>query len=235
MFEALGAALPNFAHLALLTGADAALSKRIGSEGTAAWRDAGIEPLTVIALLARIGTSLPVEPVASAQPLIDSFDFHAFGRAAARFDPADLVALNARILHLTEFATVADRLPAAMTAAMWNAVRPNLSTVAEAADWLTVIEGPATAATDDADRDFLATAHAIAADLAWDDSVWAALTTALKAATGRKGKPLFLPLRRALTGIDHGPEMAALLPLIGRDRALARLHAASLENPAPTS
>jgi glutamyl-tRNA synthetase len=235
MFQALGAALPEFAHLALLTGADAALSKRIGSEGTGAWRAAGIEPLTVVALLARIGTSLPVEPVASLQPLIDSFDFAQFGRAAARFDPADLIALNARILHLTDYAAVASRLPAGMTEPMWNAVRPNVSTVDEAAAWLQVIEGPVDAVAEAGDAAFLDAAHTAAAGLGWDDGIWAALTGALKASTARKGKALFLPLRRALTGRDHGPEMAALLPLIGRERALERLRAASLAKSAQPS
>ena len=226
MFEALDAAVPAFAHLALLTGADAALSKRLGSEGVAAWREAGIEPVTVCALLARLGTSLPVEPVTGLQPLIDTFDFHSFGRAAARFDPADLLLLNARIVHQLPFEAVAARLPDGMGEAAWQAIRPNLHTVAEAAGWWRVIEGPVAAAADPADRGFLAQARDIAAGLPWDDGIWAALTAALKAATGRRGKALFLPLRRALTGLDHGPEMAALLPLIGRERALARLAAA---------
>lgn len=227
MFAALGAALPEFAHLALLSGKDAALSKRIGSEGVATWRDSGIEPVTVLALLARIGTSQPVEPVASIEPLIDSFDFGAFSRSAAHFDPADLLALNARVLHLSDFAQVAARLPAGVTPAVWAAVRPNLTTLADAGDWLGVIDGPVAAVALAEDHEFLSAAHDIAAGLAFDDTVWPALIAALKDASGRKGKPLFMPLRQALTGRDHGPEMAALLPLIGRERALARLAAAA--------
>jgi glutamyl-tRNA synthetase len=174
-------------------------------------------------LLARLGTSDPVEPVGDVAPLVAGFDFARFGRAPARFDEAELAQLNARIVHYLSYEAVATRLPAAMGAAAWEAVRPNLATVAEAADWWQVIEGPVDAPAAGEDADYLAEAAALAATIDWAGDPWHALTAALKDATGRKGKPLFLPLRRALTGRDHGPDMAALLPLIGRDRALARL------------
>jgi glutamyl-tRNA synthetase len=223
MFEALGAPVPRLAHMALLTGADAALSKRLGSEGVDAWRAAGIEPQAVAALLARIGTSLPVEPVAALDDLLPGFDFASFGRAPARFDPADLATLGARTLHLLDHAAVADRLPPGMTEAGWLAVRGNLETIADAAIWQAVIEGPVSAPCDAEDRDFLAAAAGHLARLAWGDDIWARWIGVLKAETGRKGRSLFHPLRHALTGRDQGPEMAALLPLIGRDAALARL------------
>jgi glutamyl-tRNA synthetase len=178
----------------------------------------------VIALLARIGTSDPVEPMVDPAPLIAAFDLARFGRAPARFDEAELAQVNARIVHQLPHGAVADRLPAGMGAAEWDAVRPNLSRVAEAADWWQVIEGPIEApATDDETRAYLAQAAAVAATIDWAGDPWHALTSTLKDVTGRKGKTLFLPLRHALTGLDHGPDMAALLPLIGRDRAMARL------------
>lgn len=223
MFEALGAAPPAFAHLALLAGADAALSKRLGSEGVAEWRAAGIEPVAVAALLARLGSSHAVEPVASLDALLPDFTLTAFGRATARFDQHDLELVNARIIHAMPFDAVAARLPAGMPAAAWDAVRANLHNVAGAADWWAVIEGPVAPANDPADADYLAAARATLTALPWNDAIWSAWTTALKASSGRKGRALFQPLRRALTGRDHGPEMAALLPLIGRERALARL------------
>ena len=223
MFDALGAAPPAFAHEALLTGSEGKLSKRLGSVGVDQFREAGIEPQAIRALLARLGTSDPVEPVGDVAPLVAGFDFARFGRAPARFDEAELAQLNARIVHYLSYEAVATRLPAAMGAAAWEAVRPNLATVAEAADWWRVIEGPVDAPAAGEDADYLAEAAALAATIDWAGDPWHALTAALKDATGRKGKPLFLPLRRALTGRDHGPDMAALLPLIGRDRALARL------------
>lgn len=224
MFAAMGVAPPRFAHEALLTGAEGKLSKRMGSLGVAHFREEGIEPQALIALLARIGTSDPVEPLAEPAPLIAAFDFARFGRAPARFDEAELAQVNARIVHQLDHAAVAARLPAGMGAAEWDAVRPNLARVSEAADWWQVIEGPVEAAApDDATRAYLAEAAAVAATIAWTNDPWHALTAALKASTRRKGKALFLPLRQALTGRDHGPDMAALLPLIGRERAVARL------------
>lgn len=226
MFDAMGVTPPRFAHEALLTGAEGKLSKRLGSLGVDHFREGGIEPQAVIALLARIGTSDPVEPLADPAPLIAAFDFARFGRAPARFDEAELAQVNARIVHQLPFDAVADRLPAGMGAAEWDAVRPNLTRVAEAADWWQVIEGPIAApAFDDETRAYLAQAANAAEAIDWAGDPWHALTAALKNTTGRKGKTLFLPLRQALTGRDHGPDMAALLPLIGRDRALARLSA----------
>ncbi|MGE7204600.1 glutamate--tRNA ligase [Sphingomonas sp. NPDC019816] len=225
MFQALKAELPRFAHAALLTGNEGKLSKRLGSLGVDHFREIGIEPQAVRALLARIGTSDPVEPVADMAPLIAGFDFSRFGRAPARFDEAELAQLNARILHQTPYEAVADRLPTGMGAAEWEAVRPNLNTVAEAADWWQVIEGPVDApAPPEDDRAYLAQAAEVAGQIDWGTDPWHALTAALKEATGRKGKMLFLPLRLALTGRAQGPDMAALLPLIGRDRTIARLN-----------
>lgn len=223
MFAAMNAPLPTFAHAALLTGAEGKLSKRLGSLGVEHFREEGIEPQAIVALLARIGTSDPVEPFVDPAPLIAAFDFSRFGRAPARFDEGELAQLNARIVHQLDFAAVADRLPAGMDKAAWEAIRPNLTTIAGAADWWHVVEGPISAVVDPEDREFLATAHHVAGEIDWAGDPWHALTNALKDVTGRKGKQLFLPLRRALTGMDHGPDMAALLPLIGRYRALERL------------
>lgn len=226
MFAALGADVPAFAHEALLTGSEGKLSKRLGATDVDHFRDEGIEPIALAAKLARIGTSVAVEPVTDFAPLIERFDFATFGRAPARFDEAELASLNARIVHQLPFDEVADRLPEGMDARAWEAVRPNLARVADAADWWAVIAGDVAEPAAEEDRDYLRAAIDAAAALDWSGDPWHGLTAALKETTGRKGKPLFLPLRRALTGRDHGPDMAALLPLIGRDRALARLEAA---------
>ena len=223
MFAALGSPAPQFAHEALLTGTEGKLSKRLGSLGVDTLRESGIEPMAIIALLARLGTSDPVEPFATAAPLIESLDFARFGRAPARFDEAELAALNTRIIHHMDYAAVRDRLPHGMDEAAWAAIRPNVSVVADAADWWAVVEGPVDCPPALEDSDYLAQASAIAATLDWGADPWHALTAALKEASGRKGKALFMPLRLALTGREQGPDMAALLPLIGRERALKRL------------
>jgi glutamyl-tRNA synthetase len=224
MFAAMGSSFPQFGHAALLTGADGALSKRLGSIGVSEFRDRGIEPIAVKALLARLGTSQPVEPVTSDGPLIDGFEIGNLGRATARFDEADLERLNSQILHHMDHSDVAGRT--SLTEAEWIAVRGNIASVAEAEQWKAVIRGPVSApAQPDEDRAFLATSADTLASLPFDGGVWGALTDALKGSTGRKGKALFMPLRLALTGQPHGPDMAALLPLIGRDEALDRLRA----------
>ena len=232
MFTALGAhgssGPPRFAHEALLVGAEGKLSKRLGSLGMAELREAGIEPEALIALLARLGTSDPVDPSLDAAALAASFDLARFGRAPARFDEAELHRLNAAIVHHLPFARVAHLLPAGMNEAGWEAIRPNLAHIGEAAEWWQVVTGPVAAPVfADEDRGYLSSAADLLAGQAWSGEPWQALTAALKEATGRKGKALFLPLRQALTGHDHGPEMAALLPLIGREAALERLRAAA--------
>jgi glutamyl-tRNA synthetase len=225
MFEALGAAPPAFAHEALLVGSEGKLSKRLGSLGVEAMREAGIEPIALLAKLARIGTSLPVEPAASMEPLIEGFDFASFGRAPARFDMEELAALNARIVHQLPFEAVADRLPAGMSGADWTAIRPNLKTVAEAAGWWEILHGHVARAAAPEDRDFLALAAEAAGEIDWSDAPWPQLVGRLKAE--RSGRALFHPLRQALTGRDSGPEMAVLLPLIGREEAVSRFREAA--------
>ncbi|MBY6015548.1 glutamate--tRNA ligase [Qipengyuania gaetbuli] len=231
MFTALIAAqysatkMPRFAHEALLVGREGKLSKRLGSLGCDAFREKGIEPQALVALLARLGTSQPVEPIAERSALVDSFDLSTFGRAPAKFDDAELERINAALVHQMDFTSVEHRLPEGMDEAGWHAIRPNLSHVHEAADWWRLVTGPiAQPEFAEDDRAYLAEAARL---LAWGDDPWHALTNALKEATGRKGKPLFLPLRQALTGMDHGPDMAELLPLIGETEARARLERAS--------
>ncbi|MEP3052383.1 MAG: glutamate--tRNA ligase [Erythrobacter sp.] len=217
--------VPAFAHEALLVGKEGKLSKRLGSLGCDAFRERGIEPESIIALLTRLGTSLPVEPISDLDSLLATFDLSTFGRAPAKFDEADLDRINTAIVHQMEFAEVKDRLPAGMDAAGWHAVRPNLEKIEEVHEWWRLVTGPIELPEfSEEDRAFLSEA---AANLSWGESPWAELTSALKDKTGRKGKALFLPLRQALTGMDHGPDMSELLPLIGEATARARLEEAA--------
>ena len=224
--EALGAAPPAYAHLSLIADAEGhGLSKRLGSLSLRSLREQGIEPLAVTSLLAKLGTSDPIEPRLSLDDLVAEFDFAKFSRTIPRFDPAELERLNSRILHEMPFAAVRDRLAAlglgAVDEAAWAVLRPNLQRLEDAAEWWRVITGPVTpVAADDA---LLAAAAGLLPPEPWDDATWGAWTAAVRDRTGIKGKPLFLTLRLALTGLDHGPELRGLLPRIGRERALARL------------
>ena len=228
MFAALGAEPPAFAHEALLVAAEGKLSKRLGSYGAEHLREEGVEPMALLSLLARIGTSQPVEAAASLDALAAGFDFAHFGRAPAHFDPHDVELLNAKLLHHLDFADVAGRLPSGATSADWLLLRGNLAHLSEFAAWLPVLDGAIE--RPDLNRDdrlFVKEAASIAGGIDWDAEPWKALTETLKQATGRKGRALFMPLRLALTGRESGPEMAPLLARIGRDRAVQRLEAAA--------
>lgn len=228
MFAALGATPPEFAHEALLVAAEGKLSKRLGSSGVDELKEAGIEPMALNSLLARLGTSQPVEAKATLAELAEGFDLSTFGRAPAHFDLAEVEQVNMKLLHHFDFGAIADRLPAGMAEGDWLLLRGNVDHLSELANWLPVLDGdlPAPDISGD-DRDFLAQAASIAAGLDWSAEPWSQLAEALKATTGRKGKALFHPLRRALTGRESGPEMAPLLKRIGRHRTVARLTAAS--------
>ena len=228
MFAALGAEPPALAHEALLVAAEGKLSKRLGSTGVDALRGAGIEPQALLSLLARLGTSQPVEAIASLDELAEGLDFSTFGRAPAHFDMSEVEQLNSKLLHRLDYADVAERLPEGIGEAEWLALRGNLTHLEETADWLPILRGTIAApevAPDD--KPLLSEAAAALAEIDWASDPWHALTGRLKESTGRKGRSLFHPLRLALTGRDSGPEMAPLLALIGRDRALARLRSAS--------
>lgn len=221
--EALGAPPPAYAHHSLLTGADGkGLSKRLGSLSIASMREGGLEPMAVVSHAALLGTSDNIHPCADYAELVEGFALDKLSRAPARFDEQELAHLNSKLLHHLPWDAVKDRLPGD-TEAFWLAVRGNIEKLADIATWRNVVSGPLTPVIAAEDRDFITAARALLPPAPWDTTSWKAWTDAVKAATGRKGKDLFMPLRRALTGLDHGPELAQLLPLIGPDAVLERL------------
>jgi glutamyl-tRNA synthetase len=226
LFQALGAVAPHFAHHPLLLAADGGpLSKRLGSLSIGELRAEQLEPMALLSLLAKLGTSDPLEPRKDLAALAEEFDFAKIGRAPARFDPAELTALNARLLHEAPFEAVKHRLglagPEARLKAFWEAVRPNLAVLPDAQDWWQVVEGPLQPVIEDAD--FLAKAADLLPPPPFTEESWGLWTKAVQAATGAKGRALFHPLRLALTGRGDGPELKKLLVLIGPERAKARL------------
>jgi glutamyl-tRNA synthetase len=224
IFEALGAKVPAFAHHPLLIGAGGeALSKRIGSLSLKSMREDGLEPMAAVSYLAKTGTSEAVAPHAAMVELVEGFGLDKIGRAPAHFDPAELLKLNARLLHGLSFAAVAERLKAAGidSEAFWEAAKPNLARFADIAEIWRQVAGPVTPVVDNV-QVCLKAAELLPPE-PWDEATWTAWTKAVSAATGAKGRDLFHPLRLALTGQEHGPELKKLLPLIGRAKSLARL------------
>ena len=221
--EALGGRVPAYAHHSLLTGADGkGLSKRLGSLSIQSLREAGLEPMAVVSHAALLGTSDSIHPCADYRELVEGFDLGKLSRAPARFDEQELKHLNARLLHMTPWAAVADRLGFG-SEAFWTAVRGNVEKLSDSKGWFEIITKQINPVIGLEDRDFTGLAAQHLPPEPWDATTWKAWTDAVKAATGRKGKSLFMPLRLALTGLDHGPELAQLLPLIGRERTLERL------------
>ncbi|MBA3576058.1 MAG: glutamate--tRNA ligase [Sphingomonas sp.] len=228
MFDALGSKAPHFAHEALLVAAEGKLSKRLGSYGAQHLREEGIEPMAMLSVLARIGTSQPVEPMTSLDELASDFDFAHFGRAPAHFDSHDVELVNAKLVHALEFDQVRARLPAEACAEDWELVRPNLTRVSDFAQWLPMLHGSIDPPElGDDERAVVGEAASVAADLDWSAEPWRQLADQVKAATGAKGKALFHPLRLAITGRDSGPEMAGLVRRIGKQRVVQRLEAAA--------
>jgi glutamyl-tRNA synthetase len=228
MFEALGNRPPQFAHEALLVAAEGKLSKRLGAIGVDAVRESGLESMALLSVLARIGTSQPVESARSLVELATGFDLAHFGRAPAHFDLHDVELVNARLLHALDFEAIRERLPALATAADWELIRPNLERVSDLAGWLVVLHGEIPPPELDRDeRSVVREAASIASGIDWSDEPWKRLTSEVKSATGQKGRALYHPLRLAITGRDSGPEMAGLIKAIGKERVVGRLEAAA--------
>ncbi|WP_404405059.1 glutamate--tRNA ligase [Pelagibacterium halotolerans] len=226
LFEALGAAGPVFAHHNLLTDAEGqGFSKRLGSLSLAQLREDGYEAIAVAIVASVTGTSLPVEPYDSLEAIAEKLDFSMISHGSARFDPAELASLNARILHQMEFEAVKDRLAdyGVTDPAVWYALRENIARLPEIAELSHIFAPDLEPVIAAEDRDFIAMARNLLPEEPWDETTWSTWTSALKAETGRKGKQLFLPLRLALTGRPDGPELKTLLPLLGRKASLARL------------
>ena len=217
----------DFAHLPLLTDADGGpLSKRLGSMGLRQLRRDGVEPAALAGYLAALGSS--ADPVAGMPAeLAAGYSLSKISRSTARFDPTQLLALNRRYLHSLSFEAVKDRLPEDADEAFWLAVRGNLDLLTEARDWYDIAYGKPDISPQPDQAEFLRAALEALPPGPWDEATWSNWTRALGAASGRKGKALFLPLRLALTGEEHGPELKTFLPLIGRERAEQRLRLAA--------
>jgi glutamyl-tRNA synthetase len=225
IFEALGAPAPAFAHHNLLTTASGeGLSKRLGHLSLRSLREGGLEPQAVAALAVLVGSAEAVRPINDLDELAQLVDFAHISRAPARFDEGELEQLNSKLVHTLSYGDVHERLAVIGVdggEAFWNAVRTNLTKVADAATWWPVVKGPVQPII--TEPTITTAASELLPREPWDGSTWKTWTDAVKAQTGAKGRALFMPLRLALTGLDHGPELAPLLPLIGYERAQRRL------------
>ncbi|PJB73688.1 MAG: glutamate--tRNA ligase [Alphaproteobacteria bacterium CG_4_9_14_3_um_filter_47_13] len=227
MFEALGAPVPQFAHLPMISDKEGGkLSKRLGSMSARDFRDSEkLEPMAIVSLLARLGSADPIMPFTEMQPLIDEFDISKFSKGAPKFDMEELLRLNQKIIHQTPFEDVNVRLAQmdmeTLDESFWIAVRPNLTRLEDIREWWNVVNNPVETTIND--PDFITQAAGLLPPEPWDETTWKLWTDKVKENTGRKGKDLFMPLRQALTGMDHGPELGVILPLLGAEKTRRRL------------
>jgi glutamyl-tRNA synthetase len=220
IMKALGMTPPSFAHHSLLTGPQGeALSKRLGTLALRDLREQGVQPMALLSLMARLGSSDPMELRSEMSELIEGFDVGSFGTAPTKFDVADLFPLTANVLQAKPLADVADQIadlgvPADLAETFWTVTRDNITTLKDLAAWWTLFSEGADPVIDDEDAEFVAQAMAMLPECPFDDTTWKTWTGAVKEATGRKGKGLFMPLRKALTGQSHGPDMSATMTLL---------------------
>jgi glutamyl-tRNA synthetase len=231
LFRALGAQPPRFAHHNLIIAASGEeMSKRKGTLSLRSFREAGAEATAVSSVSVLTGTSNSVRPLQRLNELMEVIALDQISRAPTKFDPAEIMTLTAKTLHEMSYDAVKPRLapfglPSEQSETFWLAVRGNLATLGEVAGWRDLVFAVAAGLIDDPDYIALASTHLPTEP--WDATTWHGWTEAVKLATGRKGKALYMPLRQALTGLAHGPELAALLPLMGRAKVLARLRGQS--------
>jgi glutamyl-tRNA synthetase len=220
MIRAIGGTVPDFAHHSLLTGPQGeSLSKRLGTLALRDLREAGVQPMALLSLLARLGSSQPVEVRSSLEELIEGFDISQFGSAPTKFDADDLYPLTARYNHTLPLSAVQDRItalgvPADQAERVWDEARENITVLSDLSEWSDLAQNGADPIIEAGDEDFIAQAMKMLPDGPYTDTTWGEWTTAVKEATGRKGKGLFMPLRKAVTGRERGPDMASLMPLL---------------------
>ncbi|KFI30326.1 glutamate--tRNA ligase [Haematobacter massiliensis] len=220
IIEALGATPPDFAHHSLLTGAQGeGLSKRLGTLSLRDLRAQGVEPMALLSLMARLGSSQPVELFHSLDEIAENFSLDQFGAAPTKFDPDDLFPLTQKYVQSLPLSAVTERLtalgvPEELAGPFWNAVKDNITVLSDLDGWWRLVSEGAEPVVAPEDEEFVATALSLLPPGPHDETTWSTWTGAVKTATGRKGRGLFMPLRKALTGMDHGPEMATLLPVL---------------------
>ena len=220
MFEAIGGKAPEFAHLPLLTGKEGKLSKRLGSMGVRELRAEGVEAMSICSFLAKLGTSDAIEPFYNLDDLAKTLDFSKIGHAQPKFDVEELKKFNTHLVHGLPYEKIKQRY--GVKEEFWSAIKGNVSVDADIKIWRQISEEKVSAKVEDAD--FLKEAASLLPLEPWDENTFSQWTSELKSKTGRKGKDLFHPIRLAVTGVENGPELKLLLPLIGREKVFSRLN-----------
>ena len=214
LFKTLGFDPPEFAHHSMLTTSEGEkLSKRLGTLALSDMREQGIEPLALVTFMARLGASLPIEPVTDLQEIVDSFDPTHFSMNPIKFDLEEVKQHSVKTLRALPYKTIKDRLPV-QSIEFWNAIKPNIDMMEDVEAWWTLCRNGTEPMIDEEDTAYVAEAMANLPRRPWTTATWEEWTSKMKERSGRKGRALFQPLRKALTGRTHGPDMGLLMPLL---------------------
>ena len=225
IFEALGGNIPKFAHNALIKTKDGNLSKRDGGGAVSEMKEIGISPMAINSFLAKIGTSDPVELRENLEQLVSEFNIAKFGKSPTQYSFDDITRLNTKALHDSNFEDIKDKCPEEMTEEFWEAIKQNVESIDDVSTWWNICHSDIDAKFEsEEDKSFASETAKVFPDGEITEDTWNIWLTAIKLGTDRKGKKLFMPLRIALTGMNHGPEIKNLLPLIGREEILKRLN-----------
>lgn len=219
----------QFGHLALISGRKGeGLSKREGSLSIAQLRKEGLEPLAINSLLAKLGTSDAIGPHISLKGILAEFDIHKFGRATPKLDPADLWQMNEKILQILPFDQIKERLETLdmkePTPEFWSLLQKNITKFRDIKGWWEICYGHG--AFREENKNLIEVAEHLLPPEPWDESTFKIWMNEVKQDTGLKGRELFMPIRQALTGQEHGPELKDLILIMGRFKVLHRLQTA---------
>lgn len=225
MFEALGKPVPRFGHLSLLKALDGEISKRIGGFEIESMRESGIHPRAIISFLAKLGTSDPVELKESIEQVISEFSLCKFSKAPTTYSLDELLRINTKLTHKLPFTEARSYFHYPITESFWNKVQGNIHYIKDVEMWWDICSRDISASVED--KDLIRTAAALLPEGEVSSDTWEVWTKRLKDSTGLSGKALFMPLRMALTGIEHGPELKSVLPLLGRQKIIHRLEMAA--------
>lgn len=219
MFEAIGGKVPSFAHLPLLTGKEGKLSKRLGSLGVRELRAEGVEAMAICSFLAKLGTSEAIEPYYSLEELAQSLDFSKIGRAQPKFDEAELKHFNTKLVHNLPYAEINTRY--GISENLWHAIKGNIKIADDVKLWKSICQDELSPKIED--LELTSKGAELLPPEPWNEETFGAWIKVLKEASGKNGKELYHPVRMALTGMEDGPELKVLLPLIGKNKAEKRL------------
>jgi glutamyl-tRNA synthetase len=227
IFEGLEGKIPNFSHLALIKAKDGKISKRVGGFDIKSLREDGFEPLAIVNFLAQIGTSQNINIYDETQKLVENFDFKNFSKSSTNYDLGELNLINQKLLKILPFKIAQKRLEEIgiknVSEFEWQNLQANLDFLKDIQKWLKICQEPSKFNNKAEDLEFLKSTAQCLPKITNQSDSWKIWLNAIKEETDRKGKELFMPIRHALSGEEHGPELKNLLMLIDREEILRRL------------